>query len=526
MFNRFINRIKLFRMISKGKNEINEEDYINTPISKNIHRNLEGIKKTFKGSMDINIRPFEIGKERISAFIVNIEGMIDRNVVDESVLGALMKHSENSIASEGIDTDTLLHTMLNANNVKRAVSLEEAVDAVLCGDTVLFIDRDDRALVIQTGKWEHRQVKEPQTENTVRGPHEGFTETLRVNTILVRRKIKDANLKFEGMRIGRRTKTDICVVYIDGLANEKIVDEVKTRLNSIDIDGILESGYIEELIRDAPLSPFPTVGNVETPDKLAAKLLEGRVAIMIDGTPMTLTVPYIFAEAIQYNEDYYFSPLLAFNLRVLRYLALNMAVFLTPLYIALSGFHPSVIPQRLLLTMIGTRETTPFPASIEAFLMVVIFELLREAGIRMPRSIGQALSIVGALIMGQVAVNAGLVGSLLIIVVALSGIMNFLLPALSDSITILRVPVLIMTTLFGMFGLVWSYMFILIHMITLRSFGAPYLSPVAPFSFQGLKDFIIRVPWSMMKKRPEIINWDKSQRQSNGGRKKPKAGNK
>ena len=524
MPDRFVKRIKYYKMINKGKAKAKETEQKNTPISKSVDKNLESIKEIFQGNTDVNIRCFVIGQEKLDAFIANIEGMTDRNVVDDCILGALMRDFDNKLVGKNFDLDTLLDASLNANNAKKIPTLEEAVDAILCGDTVLFIDKDDAALVIETGKWEHRQVNEPQTENVIRGPHEGFTETLTINTVLVRRKIKDPDLKFEKMKIGRRTKTDILIVYINGLADMKIVEEVKERLKGIDIDGILESGYIEELIRDSPLSPFPTVGNVETPDKLAGKLLEGRIAIMMDGTPIVLTVPYIFAEAIQFSEDYYSSPFLAFTLRFLRFLALHLAVFLTPLYIALSGFHPSVIPQRLLFTLISSRESTPFPSTIEALLMVIIFELLREAGIRMPRAIGPALSIVGALIMGQVAVNAGLVGSLLIIIVAMSGIMNFLLPSLSDVITIFRFPILLMAALFGMLGLVWSYMFIIIHMTSLRSFGAPYLSPVAPLSFGSLRDFIVRAPWSMMKRRPKIINWKESQRQDYAGSNRPKPG--
>lgn len=523
MFRQIFRRLNYLRILNDSQNNTTTENtqQCNIAISNNIRDNLNSVKEIFSEDNDVNIREFTIGKCNKKAFFVNIEGMSEKATVNLNVLKSLMWELRETPVEAPINIDSILDKMLNVNKAKKIATIEEAVDNILNGDTVLFLDGDNTALDIGSRAWEHRGVEAPQTENSVRGPHQGFTETLRTNTTLVRRIIKSPDLKFEELTLGRRTRTKVCIVYIKGLANDKILEEVRVRLNSIDIDAILESGYIEEFIKDAPMSPFPTIGNTETPDKFAGKILEGRVGVLTEGTPVSLTMPYLFIESLQASEDYYSNPFLASQVRLLRIVGLHGSLLLPGIYVALTNFHPNTIPIKLLLTMSVLTESLPFPRVVEALLMGAVFEVLREAGIRMPRPIGQALSIVGALIMGEVAVTAGLVSPLLIIVIALSGMLSFLMPSQIDSVTLLRFPILIVSACFGLFGIIWCYILIIIHMCSLRSFGVPYLSPVAPFSFSGLKDFVIRAPWWLMKGRPKTINWRKSQRVMDNGKPGP-----
>lgn len=513
MLSNIFRKAKYYKLLNDKKSHkaSNAKEAI-TPISKDIKENLKEIQKIFKDNMDINLRQFVIGKANIEAFTVSIGSLSEKNVINKSILRTLMWDLRKTPIDYDINLENIERFSISGNEVRKISTIGEAVDGVLNGNTILFLQGEEKALEVGTQAWEHRAVEQPQIESAVRGPRESFIETLSVNTALIRRKIKDPNLKIEDMILGRRTKTKVCIVYLKGIVNEKVLEEVRYRLRSIDIDGILESGYIEEFINDAPFSPFPTVGNTELPDRLAAKILEGRVGILTEGTPIALTVPYLFVESLQTQEDYYSAPFLVSQIRLLRLLAFHFTIFAPAIFIAITTFHPNVVPEKLLLTIQVTRDAIPFPAAIEAFIMSVMFEVLREAGVRMPRAVGQAVSIVGALIMGEVAVNAGLVSPIMIVVVSLSGMMSFLLPPQLDSVTILRFPIIIFSSIFGLFGVIWSYIFMIIHVASLRSFGAPYFSPIMPFNLKGMKDFIIRFPLWLMKTRPSAITWRESQR--------------
>ncbi|MTK11553.1 MAG: spore germination protein [Clostridiaceae bacterium] len=526
MLDKLLRKLKYFKIINDPKNyeDTISNEPLPTPISKNIKDNFEKIKSIFQNDIDINIRQFLIGQNNIKALVVSMEGLSETSAVSKNILENLMWEIRKIPINYDINLENIKNYAISSNKVREVSTIEQAVDGILNGNTVLFLEGEDTALELGTQAWEHRGVEPPQTENTVRGPRESFTETMSVNTSLVRRKIKNPDLKIEEMIIGRRTRTKICIVYLKGIANAKILEEVRSRLKSIDIDAILESGYIEEFIKDSPFSIFPTVGNTEVPDKFAAKILEGRIGILTEGTPIALTVPFLFMESLQVTEDYYSAPFLVTQIRLLRLLAFHMTIFGPAIFVAITTFHPSIIPQTLMLTLATTREKIPFPAVIEAFLMAGIFEVIREAGVRMPRAVGQAVSIVGALIMGEVAVNAGLVSPFMIIIISLSGMMSFLLPPQIDPITLLRFPLLIAAGTFGLIGVMWSYILMIVHLASLRSFGVPYFSPIMPFNLKAMKDFIIRVPWWLMKTRPSSIGWRKSERVGNNIKPNPSNG--
>lgn len=502
----------MFHFIIKRLKNNSPSDKANSsnPISPNIEKNLEKIKDAFADASDVVIREFEIGTyEKIKASIVCIDGLVDKDVVQTNLMKPLMIDMRLTKSDEVFDRHTAFSVIkkrvLAVSELKESGNFEDAIDAVLSGDTALFLDGSSKVFIISTRGWQSRGISQPDTEVAVRGPREGFTETLRTNTAQLRRKIKNPNLKFESMKIGKQTKTDVVIAYIKDIANEKVVEEVIRRLNCIDADSILESGYIEEFIEDAPLSFFPTVGNSEKPDKIAAKMLEGRVAILTDGTPFVLTVPYVFAEAFQSSEDYYSRPYYVTIVRWIRLIAFFLSVFSPALYVATTTYHQEMIPPSLLISMAAAREGTPFPALIEALGMIIVFEIVREAGVRLPRPVGQAVSIVGALVIGDAAVTAGLIGAPMVIVVAITAISSFLVPPITDATSVLRLLNIITAGVLGLFGVMIGLSVILIHMVSLRSFGIPYMSPIAPFNPDDLKDVFIRAPWWAMSKRPWLI---------------------
>ncbi len=474
--------------------------------------NLQKVKNIFDESSDLVIREFKIGTHNsINAFIVMLNGLIDEKAVNADLINPLM------FLSHEINKDNALadirESALSAARVKEGKSLDEIVDAILSGDTVLFIDGSNIALIVSLRGGKVRSVDEPETEAVVRGPREGFVESIGTNISLLRRKMKNPALKFFPLKIGRQTKTDICVAYLKGIANDKIVQEVKNRLTRIDTDSILESGYIEAFIEDAPLSFFPTVGTSEKPDIVSAKLLEGRIAILVDGTPFVLTVPYLFIEAFQSAEDYYIRPFFATFIRWLRWIAFFFATTLPGLYVAITTFHQEFLPPALLVSIAAAHEGTPFPSVVEALLMNVIYEILREAGVRLPRPVGQAVSIVGALVIGEAAVSAGLVGAPMVVVVALTAISAFVVPNMIDISTLIRFILIILAGFSGLYGMVLGFIFFLTHQISLRSLGAPYMSPLAPSTLSDLKDIVIRAPLWAMRTRPRVLGEKDSNRQ-------------
>jgi len=474
-------------------------------LSKDINENLATIKKIFINTDDLIIREFKIGRElQVNAFAVMLVGLINEASVNEHLIRPLM--SLHLDINKEPTLKVVKESALFVASIKETLKLDDTVRGILSGDTALFIDETDRALIASFRGWPARSIVEPKTESVVRGPREGFVESLSTNTALLRRKIKNPQLKFEKMTVGNQTRTDISIAYINNIADSKTVQEVKDRVSRIDTDSILESGYIEEFIEDAPYSLFPTVGNSEKPDIIAAKLLEGRIAVLTDGTPFVLTVPYLFIEAFQDSEDYYARPYFSTFVRWLRWLAFLISVFLPALYVAITTFHQELLPTSLLISIASSHEGIPFPTIVEAVLMQIAFEILREAGLRLPKAVGQAVSIVGALVIGEAAVSAGLVGSPMVVVMALTGISSFVVPTLTDVTTVTRFILLLLAGFSGLYGVILGFAGIITHQLSLRSYGQPYLSPLAPLNVSDLKDVIIRAPWWAMNTRPNSLS--------------------
>ncbi|MDP4126385.1 MAG: spore germination protein [Bacillota bacterium] len=472
--------------------------------------NLTVLKERFQGSTDIIFREFKVGFDpNKGAALIYIDGLVKAESMNATILKPLMFDYSREELWQKLNQHNLLRFIRDYavpnNRVQEFGQFQDVIDSILRGNVALLLDDSNSALIFDSKGFEGRPIAEPATESVVRGPREGFTESLGINLALLRRKIINENLIIEQLNLGTRTRTTVCFAYLSGVVNEKLVNEVKTRLQRIDIDGILESGYIEQLIEDASVSIFPTVGNTEKPDILAAKLLEGRIGILVDGTPFALTVPYLLVEALQSSEDYYARSYFVTIVRWIRMISLILALFLPAAYITIQSYHPDLIPTPLLISMAKAREGIPFPAYAEVFAMGLIFEILREAGIRMPRPIGQAVSIVGGLVIGEAASKANLVSNTVIIFVALTGIASFVIPSLGDAIPLSRLFLMSCASVLGIFGVLMGSMVLLIHLMKLRSFGVPYLAPLAPANLDDLQDVLVKTPTWALNTRPRIL---------------------
>ena len=490
-------------------------------VSTNLIENITYIKNITQESSDIVFRTFYIGtKQEVEAFLVAVDGLYDKTAVHENIIKPLMTldfgNKNISVRLENIDKD-----LLSLSNIKMEMTMEKSIGLLLKGDPLLLIDGVEKVYVLEARAWEMRGIEEPVTETVVRGPREGFVETLRTNTAMLRRKIHHPKLRIEQMTLGKMSQTDIAIAYIDGLVNPEILQEVRQRLQKINIDAVLESGYIEQFIEDAPFSPFPTISNTERPDVVAARLLEGRVAVMAEGSATVLVIPHLMLESFQSPEDYYSRPYYASFIRILRLGGFLVSTIAPAAYVAFQNFDVEIFPTELLISLAAAREGVPFPLFIEVLIMLISFEWLREAGVRMPRPVGQAVSIVGALILGESAVNAGFVGAPTVIIVATTAITSFLVTPLNDASSLLRLFYLFAAGIFGVYGIVLVLTFFLLHVASLRSFGIPYMSPWFPITWSGWKDFVVRAPLWKLNRRPEELRVMNEIRQGNNEKRHP-----
>jgi len=477
-------------------------------LDKDLNKNLDVINEYLSDCDDVIIRRFYINppqKHRMA--LIYLDGLVDTKTVQQQILKSLMiftrgKELEYSLGENFFNM--VKEGLVTAADIKEVDNFGELILAVLCGDTVLLLDKVEKAMIISTRGWEKRGVQEPSTEAVIRGPREGLTETYRINTALIRRRIKDPNLKLKTIKLGRHTRTDVGVMYIQGVANPKIVDEVLKRLNAIDISGVLESGYIEQMIEDDWLSPFPQLRRTERPDVVAASLMEGNVAIITDNTPFALLAPTTFLSLFQSPEDYYERWYITTMIRVLRLLAAFFAMTFPALYVAMTAYHPGMIPTKLALSIAATREGVPFSATIEAIIMVLSLEVLREAGVRLPGPIGQTIGIVGGLVVGEAAVRAGIVSPIMVIIVAINAISSFAIPnySLAIAFRLMTLIFIIFATIAGLYGIMIVLLALTVHLVTLKSFGAHYLSPFVSFRWSEAKDTILKGPLPSMEIRP------------------------
>lgn len=475
-------------------------------VSSTIETNVDNISNLLDNPDDLKIRRIKLGEKEIECAVAYMDGMIDPQSFQQSVMGSLEQAEKLPEDADAV-FDFIYWKLLSISDVQKGTTFDEIVTPLLTGQTLIFIDGVQKAITVDTVGGDYRAIEEPNTETLIRGPRQGFVENLETNLAMVRRYLKDPNLRYKTYQVDRRGKHNVVLAYVEGIVHPEIVEEINRRMQTIDIDNIPESGYIEEWIEDSFLSPFPQFLNTERPDKVIATLLQGKAAIFVDGTPFVLVAPVVFANVLQSPEDYYQRWTIGSLLRVLRYIGAFLAIFLPALYIALVSFHPGMIPTKLVLSIASSREGVPFPPLIEAVLMVVTFEILQEAGARLPQTIGQTIGIVGGLVIGESAVQAGVVSPFMVIIIALTAVATFSIPSYSIAISfrIIRFGFMFAAGFLGLFGIILAYIMVNIHFVNLKSFGVPYSSPFAPFFAGDWGDVIIRQPIPTMSRRPKNV---------------------
>ncbi|WP_018086576.1 spore germination protein [Desulfurispora thermophila] len=471
--------------------------------SADLEYNLGLIKKVLGESSDLQVRRFYLGQEKVlPAALLFLESMLEGRLMDEHVLRPLLYDAPVIGLHTGQEVLLALqrNSLLTRSQSRWLAELAPALDELLRGSALLLVEGEMRLLSVEIKGYQVRAIQESEKEPVVRGPRDAFVEHLQTNISLVRRRIHSPNLQVEKMEIGRVSQNGVVILYIRGLCDPQLVCYVRQRLQSVTVDAIQESYYLEELLQDSILSPFPQLGNTERPDRAVAALLEGRLVILTDNSPQALIAPGEFFSLLETSEDYNQNYLFATFVRFLRYAAFAVSLVLPSFYIATTTYHQEMIPSKLLLSIISARQGVPFPALVEALTMELMFEILREAGVRLPRPVGQAVSIVGALVIGQASVQAGLVSALMVIVVAFTGIASFSVPhfSLGQTVRILRFPLMLTAALLGLFGVMCFILVILLHMASLQSFGVPYLAPAAPLRAASLRDVLVRLPGSGM----------------------------
>jgi len=508
VFRSFFNR-KREKITIRNDQGTKEKENFTLKVSEKLQTNIDNLNNMLDQPADLKIRKLKLGDENIECAVAYIEGIVNELSIQENILDNLERANNlNKLPNEAQALfDTIYSKQIAVNDVQKVSTLDEVALPLLSGKTIVYVDGVNTALTVETIGGEIRAIEEPLTETLIRGPRSGFVEMLQTNLALIRRGAKEPNLRFKTYLGGRRSKKNIVVAYVDGIVRPELVQEINRRLKTIDIDIVQGSGYVEEWIEDSFLSPFPQMLNTERPDKVVAAIMQGKVAILVEGTPFVLLGPVNFANVLQSPEDYYERWTIGTLLRLLRYLGAFISIFLPALYIALISLQPGMIPSDLVFSIAGTREGVPFPPVIEALLMVVTMELLQEAGARLPQTIGQTIGIVGGLVIGEAAVQAGIVSPIMVIVIALTAIANFAIPSYSVAIAfrIIRFGFMFAAAAFGLYGVILVYIMVNIHLVNLKSFGVPYTSPFAPFFKNDWNDVIIRSPVQMVKKRPTYL---------------------
>jgi len=467
-----------------------------TIFSHSLEENVRLIQKLFEKDGTCKFRYFAtLGDPSIACCAFFLDGMVDGQAINDSIIRPVTrwKPELKSVSSKFISENVIQSVELFLTP-----EIEKALDGFLSGDTLVFIDGDPQVVVVDTKGFPTRSIDEPENEQSIRGPKEGFNESIIPNLAILRRKLANHRLKYVFSVLGEKTKTKVCLIYLEGTADMRVVKELEARLARIQIDGVLDINYIQEMIRDHKWSPFKTSGVTERPDVLAAKLLEGRAAVMIDGCPAVMTVPFLFIENFQSTDDYYNNYYFSAVSRMLRIAGFFFSTVIPALYVALVTIHQEMLPTHLLLAIGAAREGVPLPTVLEAILLLFAFEVLREAGARTPSSVGTALSIVGALVLGQAAVEARFVSAPMVIVVAFAGITALMANRLQGAMLVVRFSLVLLAAALGVYGVLIGMMLLGLHLASLTSFGIPL---IATFSGGASReDLFIRMPWFTMKK--------------------------
>lgn len=483
-----------------------KENNITAVFSKHIKENVKTLDYLFKDCSDVVSREFTIGGvNQVQVYIIYIDNMAVQSLIDEDIMRYLLYHMEDLPKDNTFSY--IMEKGIRSADMSEVLTLKDGVEGILSGETLLLVNGYDKGIKISLKGMPNRGVPESSNEVSIRGSKEGFSEALNINRVLLRRRIKDTNLKMKGMVVGTRTRTDVTIAYIEGVTKEEYVTEVTNRIEEYVIDGILDSGMLEQLIEKNTLSPFPEFQATERPDKASAALLEGRVVILVDNSPMAIILPTTLNSFFHASDDTYERWEIATFTRIIRFLGAFITIALPALYIAVINYQPEVLTSSMALSFAAAREGVPFSVLFEVIIMEIAFQMLLEAGVRLPGPMGSTLGIVGGLIIGDAAVNANIVSPIVVIVIAFTAISAFTVPnsSFAFAFRIIRYFLLFLSSFLGLLGFISGLIFVLVHLAGLRSFGIPYL---VPFSASGInegeegKDSIVRYPLKSMNRRP------------------------
>lgn len=502
----------------------NQQPHSNRLISASLEENKKIVEALYHlpDNKDIVIRNFSIPGERpISAMLVFLDGMIDKKVVNLSVLQPLMMPDETAGRYFGDDLlNYIVGEVLPSDQIKQVTLFKDIAEGINSGDTALFIDGASTAALLETKGYEHRTVGRTQIEQSVRGSQAAFSETLRVNTGLIRTIFPTSDLITEIMKVGDRIPKNCAIMYLKDIANPQLVAEIKRRIQGISTDYITDTGILEQFIEDHPAIPLPQALSTERPDRAAAGLAEGKIAVILEGTPFVHILPVSFFTFFHSPEDFSLKFPAGTFMRILRLLGTLLAVTLPAGYLAISYFHQEALPTELVLAIAASREKVPFPALVEILLMEFSFELIREAGIRIPGVLGSTIGIVGAIILGQAAVAANLVSPIMVVVIALTGLASFSIPdyRMALALRMLRFLFLMLAATMGLVGLAIGLLVSTVVLCSMKSFGMPYLAPVGPQTVAN-PDVVVRGAVYSQERRPDDLNTQDTYRQPKVSRK-------
>lgn len=461
--------------------------------SADLEQNIARMQALFQGDDTLVIRR-AVGQKGLSCAVFFFDGMVDSLAINQSIIRPIVLSDRASASA-----DVLSDTILQVNDSKVETDIDKLFTAFLYGDSIVLTQGDARPIIVNTKGFSLRSTSEPENERVLSGPREGFTECLMPNLARVRRRLNDKRLKFTFLHIGTRTNTTVCLCYLAGLCEPKLVSQLRHKLEKLDIDSVLDANYLAERIRDHRSFPFPTLGTTERPDVIAAQLLEGRCAIVVDGSPVALTAPYLFQECFQSNDDYYVSFLQANLSRVLRISGFVFTIVFPALYVALMLYHRELVPARLLFAISSAQRGVPLPIGWETFLLLLVLEILKEAGARTPGAMGQTMSIVGGLVLGQAAVSARFAAAPTVIVVAIAGVTGLMVPKLQAATLWLRFGLLAAAAAYGLYGVGLALALILACLCRMHSCSIPYLLNLIPRVQSEQEDTWLRAPWFFMR---------------------------
>ncbi|WP_090576769.1 spore germination protein [Paenibacillus sp. OV219] len=465
------------------------------PLSADMESNITELQACLSQSPDLVTRRFPIRATGERAALIYLDSLSDKVAVNHDVLRPLMHETA---------ADPQIENIVTVGRIKTVTDLYQIEKGVLQGGSVLFVENTGTAYLLDTHGWPQRAIEDPQLEASLKGAHQGFIETSSQNIALIRRYIQNREMKIIEIQVGERGLTTVSILYLADVANPEVLQELVDRIKQVDIDAILSTGELEEYIEDNPYSPFPQFTTTERPDSVASQILQGRLAVVVDKSPEVLIGPANFAMFFQSIDDYSIRWQVSSFIRLLRFGAFFVTIFLPAFYIAVISYNFEVIPLKLLLSVGQSRQGVPFPPIIEALIMELTLEMLKEAGIRLPAPIGQTVGIVGAIVIGQATVQAGVVSNIMVIVVSLTALSSFIIPNndMSAAIRLIRFPMMLAAFVYGMLGVGIGMLVVLGHLIALESLGTPYFAPFSPLRFADMKDTLIRLPMWKMVNRP------------------------